>query len=376
MRQKSRPLLIGILFFIAAVILLPLPAQLMPGAVITAEAASNNPLNYKTKHILKGKTFLLKANTSKTVTFTSQSPSIASVSKKGKVTGKKAGTAAIVAKIGKKKYKCLVAVDDTVDLLLFAGQSNMTGRGDASLAPELTDGAGYECKVISASGKISPIQEPFGMGEDSGTMKDGDLRTGSLVTAFANQYFKQTKVPIVGVSATVVGSGRVSWSTLHYLEAARRLNKAKKALKKQGLKVRHVYVVYMQGENDGFSYATVKEYTDSIKLFYENLSKKTAVDACLLIRIGRYLKQPSLYDNVLEAQTKLCKKNKNFVLVSTKAATLSDSKYQEDGLHITQQGLNTIGTEAGKYAGKYASTGVEPSLKDKLYNNTYTPDRK
>ena len=374
MKKNCIPLFLGTVLFIAAVFISPFPPQLLPGFAMTAEAADKNPLNYKAKQILKGETFILSADTEQTVTFSSKSPSVASVSGSGKVLGKKAGTAVIVAKIGKKKYTCKVTVSDTVDLLLFAGQSNMTGRGDPALAPALTDGAGYECKVVTNPNQLNPITEPFGLGQDSGTMRDGNLRTGSLVTAFANEYFKQTQVPVIGVSATVVGSGRVSWSTIHYKEAARRLNKAQKALQKKKLKIRHIYVVYMQGENDGFAGSTVKEYTDSLKLFYKNLSKKTDVEACLVIRIGKYTKQPSLYNNVLKAQTQLCKKDKNFVLVSTKAATLPDSNYQEDGLHITQQGLNIIGREAGKYAGKYARTGKEPSIKDEKYHNTYKPN--
>ncbi|MBO6015441.1 MAG: Ig-like domain-containing protein [Lachnospiraceae bacterium] len=375
MKQKRTSVILGTLVLIAAAILLPLPPRWFPTAVLTAQAAAKSPLNYTSKHILKGHSFELKVDTQKKVVFSSKSPSVASVSGRGKVKGKKAGTAVIVAKVGKKRYQCLVTVSDTVDLILFAGQSNMTGRGDAALAPTLTDGAGYECKVVTDANHLLPITEPFGKGQDSGTMRDGSYRTGSLVTAFTNAYYKQTKVPLVGVNATVVGSGRVSWSTIHYKEAARRLSKAKKSIERQKLKIGHVFVVYMQGENDGFAGSTAKEYTESLKLFYKNLSKKTDVDACLVIRIGKYTQQPSLYNPILKAQTKLCKEDKNFVLVSVKAASMSDSYYQQDGLHITQQGLNLIGAEAGKNAGKYARTGKQPSMKDEKYHNTYTPDR-
>lgn len=362
----------ALIFGVILLCLLPLPDYL-PQLSLTAMAASRNPLNYKTKRILKGEAFTLKADTSGKITFSSAKPTIASVSPKGKVTGKKTGRTVITAKIGSRKYTCQVTVTDTVDLILFAGQSNMTGRGDAALAPKLLDGAGYECRTVTDPGHLLPVKEPFGWGQDNAMMADGELRTGSLVTAFVNEYYKQTGTPVVGVSATVVGSGRISWSTLHYQEAARRLNKAQKALKKKKLKTGHIYVVYMQGENDAFTDCSVEEYMDCLKKFYKNLSGLTDVENCLVIRIGRYTKEPSLYDNVIEAQTRLCRQNKNFVLVSAKAATLPDEQYQEDGLHITQQGLNTIGKEAGKYAGQFARTGVEPKIKDAKYNNVYTP---
>lgn len=375
MKKNCVPLLFGTLLLLSIFIMTPVLEPFFESQTMTAKAASKNPLNYKTKRLLKGESFLLEADTDKKVTFSSKNKRVATISKSGVVRAKRAGQAVICAKIGRKTYTCKVTVSDTVDLILFAGQSNMTGRGDVTQAPKLTDGAGYECKTITNVNNLEPITEPFGLKQDRGTMSDGNLRTGSLVTAFANAYYKQTKVPLVGVSATVVGSGRVSWSTLHYKEAARRLNLAKKALKKKKLKIRHTYMVYMQGENDGFAGCSVNEYQKSLKLLFKNMQKKTDVESCLIIRIGTYTKQPSLYNNVLKAQTNLCRDSKNFVLISTKAASLSNGYYAEDGIHINQKGLNIIGTEAGKHAGIYATTGKEPSMKDAKYKNTYKPKK-
>lgn len=374
MKKKSVFLAFGAVMLSLSIFLAPVSSRIFPETQLTVEAASKSPLNYKNKRLLKGESFTLKADTQQKVTYKSSKPSVAAVSAKGVVKGKKAGTAVITVKVGKKKYTCKVTVQDTVDLILFAGQSNMTGRGNKDLAPKLTDGAGYECKTVTNVNKLEPVTEPFGLGQDSGSMQDGNLRTGSMVTAFVNEYYKRTQVPVVGVSATVVGSGRVSWSTTHYKEAAKRLNKAQKALKKKGIKVRHIYMVYMQGENDGFAKSTTKEYTKSLKLMYSNMKKRTDVEACMIIRIGSYIPQPSLYNKVIKAQTQLCKTDEDFVLISAKAASFSSSYYQEDGLHLTQKGLNVLGKDAGKYAAFYATTGVEPSMKDPKYKNTYKPD--
>lgn len=374
MKKHVLSFLIGAALILALSFCPLLPDSAYPVRSVTAEAAKKKVLNYSNKRLLKGESFKLEVDTDKKVTYKSNNPSIASVSKSGLVRAKKAGKTTIIMKTGQKKYSCKITVSDTVDLILFSGQSNMTGRGDASLAPALTDGAGYECKAVTKPSSIEPIKEPFGMGQDRGTMADGSLRTGSLVTAFTNAYYKQTKTPVVAVSATVAGSGRVSWSTLHYKEAAKRLNAAQKALKKKKIKIRHIYIVHMQGENDGFAGSSVKDYTESLKLYYKNMKKNTDVEACMIIRIGKYVKDRSLYDKVIKAQTNLCKTDENFVLISTKAATLPDSNYAEDGIHIKQSGLNTIGKEAGKHAGIYANTGVEPSIKDAKYKNTYKPD--
>ena len=70
-------------------------------------------------------------------------------------------------------------------------------------------------------------------------------------------------------------------------------------------------------------------------------------------------------------QTKICKNYRDFVLVSTKASTLSKKYYRSDGLHMTQKGLNIVGKEAGKYTGRYANTGKEPELKDTKNGKVY-----
>ena len=58
-----------------------------------------------------GQTTTLKIEgTTKTVTWSSSNKKVATVSQKGKVTAKKAGTVTIKAKVGKKTYKCKVTV--------------------------------------------------------------------------------------------------------------------------------------------------------------------------------------------------------------------------------------------------------------------------
>ena len=195
-----------------------------------------------------------------------------------------------------------------------------------------------------------------------------------MVTSFVNAYYTKTQTPVVAVSATIAGSGCVSWSEIHYKEVATRVKQAKKALKTKGIKVDNCYMVYMQGENDGFARTTQKFYKKKLTTMFSRLKKSCSVEKCLLIRIGKYTKDPDLYADIVKAQTDLCKTNKNFVLVSTKAAALKNGYYQADGIHLTQSGLNIIGKEAGLNAASYKLTGKEPSLKDYKYGNTYKPN--
>lgn len=99
----------------------------------------------------------------------------------------------------------------TVDLFMFMGQSNMAGRGIVTPehpepAPEPLPNAGYEYRAVSDPGKLVPISEPFGRAENRrGGIDDGDMKTGSMVTAFVNAYYTRTGVPVVGVSASKGG---------------------------------------------------------------------------------------------------------------------------------------------------------------------------
>lgn len=344
--------------------------------VSVTEAAAKPTLNYSEKALLKGETLKLKLKNAKSsVKFSSKNKKVASVSSSGQVKAKAAGTTNIIVSCGGKAYRCRITVRDTVDLIVFAGQSNMTGRGNSANAPKLPDGAGYESKTVTKAGSLSVLKEPFGVGQDRNSLDDSGLRTGSMVTSFVQAYYQKTQTPVVAVSATIAGSGCVSWSTIHYKEVAARVKQAQKALKKRGLKVENCYLVFMQGENDGFAGTSQNFYKKRILQMFRNLQKSCSVEKCLLIRIGSYTEDPDLYADIVKAQTDLCRNNKDFVLVSLKAASLKSSYYQEDGIHLTQKGLNILGKEAGSNAASYKLTGKEPSLKDPKYKNTYKPKK-
>ena len=75
------------------------------------EAASKVKINKTKATVYAGKTTTLKVSgTKKAVKWSTSNKNIATVSSKGKVTAKKAGTATITAKVSGKSYKCKVTV--------------------------------------------------------------------------------------------------------------------------------------------------------------------------------------------------------------------------------------------------------------------------
>ena len=103
MRKAKKTIAIGLsLALIVSGIVLP---------STKSRAAAKVRLNKTVATITVGKKLTLKVKrTKKKVKWSSSKKAIASVTKKGVVTGKKVGKATITAKVGKKKYKCKVTV--------------------------------------------------------------------------------------------------------------------------------------------------------------------------------------------------------------------------------------------------------------------------
>lgn len=80
---------------------------------VNVEAKSKIKINKKIVTIKMGKTTKLKLkNNKKKIKWSSKNKKIATVSQKGIVKGKREGKTTIIAKVGKKKYKCKVIVKD------------------------------------------------------------------------------------------------------------------------------------------------------------------------------------------------------------------------------------------------------------------------
>lgn len=85
----------------------------------------------KSMTLLKGETATFSAGSG--YTYTSSAPSVVRVNQKtGRMKAKSGGKAVITAKSGKKRVTRTVTVRDKVDIIVFAGQSNMTGVGNTA----------------------------------------------------------------------------------------------------------------------------------------------------------------------------------------------------------------------------------------------------
>ena len=261
----------------------------------------------------------------------------------------------------------------SVDLIVFAGQSNMAGwGGDAAKAPSLTEGAGAEFRAVSDPTKLYTITEPFGFYENTTTMNDMFLKRGSLVTSFVNAYYKETGVPVIAVSASKGGTPSTYWATEVVAEdVITRYINAKEWLNNNGYSIRNQFMVFLQGENDVLENVSNDQYLADINTFASKVMYR-GIDKFMMIRIGRTIGDADAYDRIIKLQTELCRTDPRFVMISMMLSKL-DTDMMVDDYHYGQEALNEVGADAGENAAHFAETRHDPVLTDYRTGEIYEP---
>lgn len=244
-------------------------------------------------------------------------------------------------------------VNDTVDLAVFAGQSNMSGRGNAGEATVCDVNAGFEYKSVSNPLTLVPVEEPFGLHEDrDGAISDFNQngttkRTGSMVSAVVDEYYQQTGRQLVAVSASIGGTSTSEWKSNYIADATRRLDDAKKFLEANKINVGRTFVVWCQGESDGDANVSAQTYTENTKSLFDDF-KAHGAEKCFMVQIGHYRDGGTMdtrYGVIRDAQEALCAGDEDFVLVGSLEPYKNDMK---DQYHYNQSTYNAVGKTAGE----------------------------
>lgn len=242
-----------------------------------------------------------------------------------------------------------------VDFLLFMGQSNMAGRGDASLAPAVTLKAGYEYRAISQPDCLVPLTEPFGVSENNpqGVWEPG-MKTGSMVSSFVNACYERTKVPVVGISCSKGGSSIREWipGTDYYRDASHRYRKGIHFLQAEGILPRSQSLVWCQGCTDADNGMEKTEYKEKTKALLEGFIG-LGIEQVFLIQIGNHRDDADRYVQIQEAQKELADEMERVILVSDRFKEFAKAGLMKDCFHYLQEGYNLVGAEAGEKAGNY-----------------------
>lgn len=271
-----------------------------------------------------------------------------------------------------KRYKSKYAIveaesideKENVDLFLFCGQSNMSGKGDASEAPYVEHG--YEFRSITNPCGLYKIYEPFGINQNNPKgINDiwpdtNELRKrGGLVSAFANSYYENTGTAIVGVSCSEGATTISQWmpGAGKYEDLVNRCNMAKAyLLNSSSYELRYVYMVWCQGESDGDIGTTYEEYYECLHEITASLIAEGVVDKCMIIQTGNYGDNIDLYKQIQLAQQNVCLESDNCIMISDIAKSFVKTGLMSDTYHYTQKGYNVLGEDAGKHAAEYTNT--------------------
>ena len=259
---------------------------------------------------------------------------------------------------------------DKFDLVVFAGQSNMSGRGDAATAVKCSENAGYEYKAVSNPDVLMPVIEPFGFGEERiGEIYDinsdgSSKRTGSMVSALIDTYFCQSGRKIIGVSASMGGTSTEQWKKIYIKDAVSRLEAARSFLKSKNISIENIFVVWSQGETDGDNHVCAEEYIKNLKYLFSEF-KTHGAEKCFLIQTGHYnyvgyphggIELDKKYEVIREAQKTICTNDTDFVMVASFEPYLSQMK---DQFHYNQSAYNAVGKTAGKAIADFVRIGRE-----------------
>ena len=306
-----------------------------------------------------------------------------------------------------------------VDVVLFAGQSNMVGVGgnvdDATIKLN-----GQTLYNVSFNGnEVSTI--------NSVSDKSKDEIRKTLIPAFANSYFNKTGVPIIAINAAVNKSDASSWQPdqTNYINAVSKLKNTITYINNNDTskKIRRVFVVWWQGEADVGNVVDKNIGNDKIadeSKFYQNIDERLEYKRklnhifsgfknsisdisnisvkCFMIRTGHmwknmddenpkkiyYYNRYNEYSNMLDVLNEYAKSTPNVVMVSTKAALLTRVKdgYEEDKrksymltdmIHLSTPALEIVGSDAGFNVAKYFKSNKEPDLRDYEFDKDGVP---
>jgi uncharacterized protein (TIGR03905 family) len=155
-----------------------------------------------------------------------------------------------------------------------------------------------------------------------------------------------------GISSLCVG--------MKVQDVIERLEGAKRVMSEEKVNIRHIYMVWLQGETDAYLEVPEEEYIGEMQKMLFTL-QPYGVERCFVIQIGNGSSDGIPFDCTMiqKTQEKLCEIDENFVLVSTLGKTLSEPPYMVDGIHFTQQALNILGEDAGTNAGRYVQSVTE-----------------
>ena len=239
--------------------------------------------------------------------------------------------------------------EKTVDLVLFSGQSNMSGRGDGSLATVCPEGEGYWYK----DGGLTQITGYFGNESNS---------TGSMVSSVAKAYFDSCGVPIVAVSHSFGGTPISQFvpGGSRYTQGVELFGAAAAYLEAQGYTIRKKALVWNQGETDAENGMSQADYEAAFRSIRDGLKTDCKISEFFMVEIGQHKTDGTMLDNIKAAQEHLTATEPDIIMASRKF--VGAAGLMKDSWHYTQAAYNLVGRDTGIHMAYYYATGIRPRI--------------
>jgi len=266
-----------------------------------------------------------------------------------------------------------------MDVLIFAGQSNMQGEAESRPIIQPIKNA-YE--YYHKSKKLIPLNHPVGeyIYDENGVFLLGQAtdKNGSLVPAFCKEYLKLTQTDGVVAISTACGNTTISeWQkgTKRYDIAIDKIKSGIEKAKELG-EIGKIYFVWFQGESDAYKQTPPIVYFELMNYFKNDLKKEISFDKFCIIKTGYFasvcewckkviknkhgrrlnIEELKALDNgIMSAQEGLIDNDQDFVMLYKGCPTLSLNKENMnpfvDG-HYNAKTLDLIGRKAARTLAK------------------------
>ncbi len=256
---------------------------------------------------------------------------------------------------------------DKIDVLIFAGQSNMQGETEGLPEPNPTINNAFEYRFLSNS--FIPLKHPVGEDIKGDVLCGAKNGCGTLIPDFCDEYIKNTGKKVVAVhtarGATTIcqwlkGTDRYSCMTEKVSSAIQKVD--------ENYKIDKVYLIWLQGESDAIIGTTQKEYEEMIINFKNTAKCDLNIEKFCIIQIGYFCRiapwlefskngQGVFRDKeIMRAQVAVTERDNDFIMLSDICKTISmDPQYMNPfmGGHYNNKGMSLIGRTAGKQLAMY-----------------------
>ena len=260
-----------------------------------------------------------------------------------------------------------------MDVIIFAGQSNMQGQTERLSEQENVRNA-YEYKWLT--NKIVPLQNPVGeqirydgregyaitCDEDIPIwLKDHVLGAAvyghtNLVPSFCRAYIDQCENNVLAVHAAKGSTVIAEWlpGANGYRAIVDKTAAAIKKAKREH-EIEKIFFVWLQGESDAIAGNSKDDYKKKLSRLATELGKNLSIDKFAVIRVGRFTDDDRDLQ-IMQAQDEVCEQDDRFLMLTKIASELyEDPEYMNPAAHghYSAKGIEILGNAAGGALGKF-----------------------